>query len=80
MLVKVFCETFKNYKNKPGLIMKTSSVVFSTLDRENILGKIKSIKDSISGNLPNIYFIHSDFLDEEMNELYNHPKVKNIYH
>tara|TARA_Y100000992_G_C21239665_1_gene480061 strand:+ start:100 stop:1431 length:1332 start_codon:yes stop_codon:yes gene_type:complete len=76
MLVKVFCETFKNYKNKPGLIMKTSSASFSALDRENILGKIKSIKDSISGNLPNIYFIHGDFLDEEMNELYNHPKVK----
>ena len=26
--------------------------------------------------LPNIYLIHGDFTDKEMNELYNHPKVK----
>jgi glycosyltransferase involved in cell wall biosynthesis len=33
--------------------------------------------------LPNIYLIHGDFTDEEMNEIYNHPKVKahvNITH
>ena len=26
--------------------------------------------------LPNIYLIHGDFTDSQMNELYNHPKVK----
>ena len=76
MLVKVFCETFKNMKNKPSLIMKTSSATFSILDREQILNKIKEIKLTIKGDLPNIYVLHGDFLDEEMNELYNHPKVK----
>jgi len=76
MLVKVFCETFKNMKNQPALIMKTSSAGFSILDRESMLNKIKEIKDGIKGNLPNIYLLHGDFLDEEMNELYNHPKIK----
>ena len=76
MLVKVFCETFKNMKNQPALIMKTSSAGFSVLDRENMLNKIKEIKDGIKGKLPNIYLLHGDFLDEEINELYNHPKVK----
>ena len=76
MLVKVFCETFKNMKNKPALIMKTSSAGFSVLDRENMLNKIKEIKDTIKGKLPNIYLLHGDFMDEEINELYNHPKVK----
>ena len=63
-------------KKKPGLIMKTSGAGFSILDRENMLNKIKEIKDGIKGELPNIYLLHGDFLDEEMNELYNHPKGK----
>ena len=76
MLVKVFCETFKNMKTKPALIMKTSGATFSVLNREEMLNKINQIKSSIVGDLPNIYLMHGDFLDEEMNELYNHPKVK----
>lgn len=76
MLVKVFLETFKNMKNKPALIMKTSGAGYSVLDRETMLSKIRDIKNSIDGNLPNIYLFHGDFMDEEINELYNHPKVK----
>ena len=76
MLLKVFLETFKNMKKKPGLIMKTGGAGFSVLDREDILKKINAVKKSIDGDLPNIYFLHGDFTDEEMNELYNHPKVK----
>ena len=76
MLIKIFCETFKNQKNPPGLILKTSGATFSVIDREEILTKIKSIKKDIKGILPSIYFIHGDFTDEEMNQLYNHSKVK----
>ena len=76
MLVKVFLETFKNKKKKPGLIMKSSGAGFSILDREDILDRIKGIKASIKGDLPNIYLLHGDFTDIEMNELNNHPKVK----
>ena len=76
MLVKVFCETFKNMKKKPGLIMKTSGAGFSVIDRENMLNNIKNVKSQIKGNCPNIYLVHGDFTDDEMNQLYNHPKVK----
>ena len=77
MMVKVFCETFKNVKNPPALIMKTSGATFSIIDREEILKKVKTIKDSINAqSLPNVYVLHGDFTDEEMNEMYNHPKVK----
>ena len=76
MLVKVFLETFKNLKTKPGLIMKTSGAGFSVLDRESILNKINDVKKTVQGDLPNIYLMHGDFFDEEINELYNHPKVK----
>jgi hypothetical protein len=71
-----FCETFKNMKKKPGLIMKTGGAGFSVLDREDILKKIEAVKETVDGSLPNIYFLHGDFTDDEMNDLYNHPKVK----
>ena len=76
MMLKVFLETFKNQKQKPGLIMKTSGAGFSILDREDILSKIETVKETVKGDLPNVYLLHGDFTDEEMNELYNHPKVK----
>ena len=38
--------------------------------------KIKTIKAEVKGILPSVYFIHGDFTDEEMNQMYNHPKVK----
>ena len=76
MLIKVFCETFKNMKKQPALIMKTSSAGFSIMDRENMLNKINEIKSQIKGRCPNIYLLHGDFTDDEMNGLYNHPKVK----
>ena len=76
MMLKVFLETFKNQKQKPGLIMKTSGAGFSILDREDILSKIETVKETVKGDLPNVYLLHGDFTDEEMNELYNQPKVK----
>ena len=44
MLIKVFLETFKNTKNPPSLILKTSGRDFSILDREDIIKKIETIK------------------------------------
>ena len=53
------------------------SVGSSYLDKEEILKKINLIKTTISSNnLPNIYLLHGEFSDSEMNEIYNHPKVK----
>jgi len=77
LLIKAFYETFKNKTNKPALILKTSQIGSSYMDREEILKKIKQIKKTVnSNNLPNIYLLHGEFTDEEMNEIYNHSKVK----
>ena len=46
------------------------------MDREDITKKVEQIKAGIEGKLPSIYFLHGDLEDEEMNDLYNHPKVK----
>ena len=35
----------------------------------------KSIKNDVKGILPPIYLIHGDLTDEEMNQMYNHPKL-----
>ena len=77
LLVKAFYEIFKNKKDKPALILKTSQMGSSYLDRDEILRKINLIKKSInSKDLPNIYVLHGEFSDVEMNELYNHSKIK----
>ncbi len=68
---------FKNKAKKPALILKTSGGVSSYMDKAELLKKIAAIKDTVVANsLPNIYLIHGEFTDEEMNELYNHSKVK----
>lgn len=75
--IKSFLECFKNKKNKPALILKTSGAGCSIMDRDATLEKIDSIRKSIdSKDLPNIYLLHGEIEDLDMNNLYNHPKVK----
>jgi glycosyltransferase involved in cell wall biosynthesis len=76
--IKSFLETFKNVKNPPALILKTSITNSSYTSREVILKKYNKIRKTVKGNLPNVYLLHGDFTDEEMNEIYNHPKIKTM--
>jgi glycosyltransferase involved in cell wall biosynthesis len=76
-MIKAFLEVFKNKKSKPALILKTSQGAASILDRDRILKKIESIRRTVSSkDIPNVYFIHGDLTDEDINCMYNHPKVK----
>jgi hypothetical protein len=75
--IKLFLETFKNKIDKPALILKTSSAGSSIMDRDSLLEKIDKIKDTVnSKDLPNVYLLHGEIDDYDMNNLYNHPKVK----
>ena len=77
LLVKLFYETFKNKKKTPALILKCSGAGASYMDRDEMLKRINQIKSSVEANiLPNIYLLHGEFSDKEINELYNHKKVK----
>lgn len=76
MLIKIFSEVFKNKKNPPALVLKTSGATFSKIDKAEILKKIYDIRGSLTGNLPNVYLIHGELTPSELNRLYNHPKVK----
>ena len=78
-LIKTFLETFNTpSKNKPALILKTNQINYSLLDREAVLKHINRIRDMVSGNLPNIYLLHGEMTNEEMNQLNNDPKVKSF--
>lgn len=74
--IKSFLETFKNKKNPPALILKTSQVTNSIMDRDEVLKKIDAIKQTVKGDLPNVYLLHGDLDDKDINDLYNHGKIK----
>ena len=74
--IKSFLETFKNKKTKPALILKTSQVTNSIMDRDDILKKIDTIRKTVKGDLPNVYLLHGDLDDKDINNLYNHGKIK----
>jgi glycosyltransferase involved in cell wall biosynthesis len=79
--IKTFLETFANRPSPPALVVKTSGATQSILDREDCINKLKQIKAAFPSDvdLPNIYLLHGNLTDDEMNDLYNHPKVKCFY-
>ena len=77
-MIKAFLETFKNKPKQPALILKTQTVGSSILDQDKVLKKIDEIRSTVKGTLPNIYLITGDLSDEQMNQLYNNPKVKGM--
>lgn len=77
MLIKCFMESFNNHEDKPALILKTSSATFSVKERENFRKKIQNICDGYD-NPPSVYLLFGELTDNEMNSLYNHPKVKSM--
>ena len=79
-MIKLFYEAFANKKKQPALILKTNGATYSIMDREECLKKINSVKSMFpkDWNLPNVYLLHGSLSSEEMNKLYNHPKVKSF--
>ena len=77
--IKAFLETFKNKskEKQPAMILKVQAGSGTSItDREVLLDKIDGIRKTVKGSLPNIYLLHGDMTDQEVNELYNHGKVK----
>jgi len=77
LLIETFLETFNTSSNKkPALVLKTNKVNYSILDKEEVLHNINKIRKSFGKNVPNIYLLHGEMTDQEMNLLNNDPKVK----
>lgn len=81
-LIKTFLETFKNTDNPPCLILKTSGAQICIMDKYDCINKINDVTNMVKGSLPpgtrlpNVYLLHGELEDAEMNALYNHEKVK----
>ena len=75
-LIKSFLVAFKDKKKRPALILKTSLAGFSIMEEEKILDSIDAIRKTVGGDMPNIYLVYGELTEEEMNNLYNHEKVK----
>jgi len=76
-LLHCFFNTFKDTKNAPALILKTSGATYSIMDRMDIENRINQLRDMFAkSKLPNVYLVHGELTDAEMNALYNHKKVK----
>ena len=80
ILIRTFLETFKGRGTKPALLLKTNKVDYSLLDKEEILNDINRIKNKFDHkeNLPNIYLLHGEFTNEELNRINNDPKIKSF--
>ena len=75
--IKSFLETFKNTPNPPALVMKVSGSGASYMDKKMLLKRYYQIRKTVKGkSLPNVYMIHGELSNTEMNELYNHSKIK----
>jgi glycosyltransferase involved in cell wall biosynthesis len=77
MLIKCFVESFKDGRDMPALVLKTSSSNFSIKERDLFIKKIKDVVMDIQ-NPPSIYLLFGDLTNKEMNDLYNHPKIKSM--
>ena len=75
MMIRCFAEAFADQEEKPALVLKTSSATFSVKQREDFKDKITNIIKDIP-NPPPIYLLFGELTNSEMNELYNHPKIK----
>jgi len=78
-LIHTFLDTFKGPgKKKPALVLKCNQINYSLLDREGVLKNINNIRDKFTETLPNIYLLHGEMTDDEMNQLNNDNKVKSF--
>jgi glycosyltransferase involved in cell wall biosynthesis len=75
MLIKCFSKSFEDVENPPALVLKTSSATFSVKERESFRKRISDLVKDIK-NPPPIYLLFGELTNDEMNQLYNHPKIK----
>ncbi len=78
MAIKTFATVFQYLPKdkRPALIVKTSHAGFSVIDRETTRQKIESVIKQFGDKCPSIYLMHGDLEENDMSNLYHHPKVK----
>ena len=72
--IKWFLDEFKD--KEVGLIVKTSIAKNCLLDRRMSFNNLKRLIGEDENRKCKVYLLHGYMSDEEINSLYNHPKVK----
>ena len=72
--VKWFMDEFKD--KEVGLIIKTSVAKNCLLDRRMTFNNLRRLIDEDENRKCKVYLLHGYMSDQEINSLYNHPKVK----
>lgn len=80
-LIQSFLQAFANVPNPPCLILKTSGAQICIMDKYDCLNKINDVTNMVkstmpNATLPNVYLLHGELEEPEMNALFNHEKVK----
>lgn len=83
LMIHTFIDTFISLPPdmRPALVLKASKAGFSVTERLFMEKDIHRIykqfrRKGVTGKLPSIYLLFGEMSDAEMNNLYNHPKVK----
>jgi glycosyltransferase involved in cell wall biosynthesis len=72
--VKWFMDEFRD--KEVGLIIKTSVAKNCLLDRRMTFNNLRRLIDEDENRKCKVYLLHGYMSDQEINSLYNHPKVK----
>lgn len=80
-LIQTFLQAFANVPNPPCLILKTSGAQLCIMDKYDCINKINDVTNMVKSSmptakLPNVYLLHGELNEVEMNALFNHEKVK----
>ncbi len=72
--IRWFTEEFQD--EEVGLVVKTNYAKNSQIDREIVHGRIMQIMADYPERKCRVYMVHGDMTDQEMHEIYLHPKIK----
>lgn len=81
-LIESFLKAFAGVPNPPCLILKTSGAAICVMDRYDCISKINDVTNMVKSqigdtvSLPNVYLLHGELEETEMNALFNHEKTK----
>jgi ADP-heptose:LPS heptosyltransferase/glycosyltransferase involved in cell wall biosynthesis len=78
LMLKYFIETFRGRKDV-GLVLKTNMSRNSEADYTAIMARLENLKQAVGvpqNECPPIYLVHANLTNEEMSQLYKHPKIK----
>lgn len=78
LMLKYFIETFR-YRKDVGMVLKTNMAKNSITDFEFVKNRISELKRAVGipeSECPPIYLVHANLSQDEMADLYNHPKIK----